>query len=307
MPELVACLHRGKLELLRPGQGVQPLESPALEQRSMAPEAGAAPRIVSVTRGRTSGELCYAIASRDACEVFAQVAGSGNERRLFRGPDVRLTELDFSPADEALACTVEGPDGTSAIGVFSDDGKGLRTVTEGDVLDRSPRWSPGGRGEIVYASAGIGRTKAGKAVGRTPFALHRLRFSDSSVEVLMADAQYDYAAAIPTAPEVLYALRRSYDGAPLSSPFAHVSSALRSLWSSDTRSQPDDSQRAHELVRITAKGSQTIAKDVLAFDVTPEEELVYASAAGIFRIAAGETAAQPLSTLAEVEQLVIHW
>src|SRR6478752_4001917 len=306
MAERVACLHRGKVEVLQHGQVAQRLESPYREQHAGTREGAAAIRIVSVTRGRTHAELCYAIRDPGGTRVFAQVPGSGEEQQLFYGADTDLQELDFSSADEALTCTVSGPRGTSAIGVFSDDGKGLRTVTEGDVIDRAPRWAPGGRAELVYVSAGIGRTKAGRAVGRSPFALHRLRFSDSSVEVLISDAHYDYPAVVPVTPDVLYALRRGYEGAPPASPIARVSRVFRELWPDDPRSKPAV-LATHELVRITASGSQLVADGVLAFDVTSEEELVFSKEAGVFRIAPGERTPEQLSTLPGVEQLVIHW
>jgi len=306
MAELVACLHHGNVEVLRPKQDTSSLKSPFLQQASAAASGKPKARFVSVTRGRTSGELCYAIADGDTCAVFAQVLAGGKERRLFRGVGARLTDLDFSAADEALACTLVGADGASAIGVFSDDGKGLHSVTEGDVIDRAPRWTPGGRREIVYASAGIGRTKAGKSVGRSPFALHRLRFSDSSVEVLVSDAQYDYPAVVPVTSEVLYALRRKYDGAPPASPLKRVSSALRELWAKEA-SRKSAAPQTHELIRITGKSSQPIADGVLAFDVTSDEEVVYSSEAGVFRIAPGERTKELLSSLPSVEQLVIHW
>ena len=302
---MVACLRRGKVEVLRRGQAAQGLDSPYLEQLAKADAGRAGARIVSVTRGRTSTELCYAIADRRGSGVFAQVPGSRNEQQVFHGADAQLSELDFSVADEALACTVAGANGTSAIGVLSDDGKGLRTVTEGDVIDRAPRWAPGGRAEIVYASAGIGRTKAGKAVGRSAFALHRLRFSDNSVEVLMADAQYDYAAVVPVSENLLYALRRPYEHARPLSPFARISAVFRDLLTFGPGIEPSPPQ-PHELVRIAAKGTQLVAQDVLAFDVAANEDIVYSSRAGIFRIALGQATPTPISALEHVEQLVIY-
>ena len=306
MPEMVACLHGGKVEVLRHGQAPQRLESPYQEQRAAARDGQAEARIVSVTRGRTNAELCYAITSRGASAVFVQVPGSGNEQQLFHGVDGQLSELDFSLADEALACTVTGANGTSAIGVLADDGKGLRTVTEGDVIDRAPRWAPGGRAEIVYASAGIGRTKSGKAVGRSPFALHRLRFIDNSVEVLMADAQYDYAAVVSVSEHLLYALRRPYEGTPKPSAFSGISGVFRSLLALGV-SRDADVLHGHELVRITPKGSQLVLRDVLAFDVAANEDIVYSNQAGVFRMTAGQTLAEPMSALERVEQLVIYW
>ena len=305
MAELVACLHRGKVDVLRPNAAPAPLESPYLARFSGGHLAKPRPTIVSATRGRTSGELCYALCSGKTCDVFAQTPGTGQELRLFNGVEAQLSELDFSPADEALACTVTDAGGTSAIGVLSDDGKGLRTVTEGDVIDRAPRWAPGGRGEIVYASAGIGRNQAGKAVGRSPFALHRLRFSDNSVEVLMADAQYDYPAVVPISQDVLFALRRPLDSARKFTPLANISSLFRKVLGIDARAH-DERLQTHDLVRITSKGSQVIAHEVFAFDASDNETLVYSCEAGVFRIATGRPV-ERLSELNQVQQLVIYW
>ncbi|MEI9939529.1 MAG: hypothetical protein WDO69_20100 [Pseudomonadota bacterium] len=306
MAEMVACLHRGKVEVLRRGQAVQPLESPYREQLAARGEDRVDARIVSVTRGRTNGELCYAIGSHRASGVFVQVPGTGKEQQLFHSVDTHLSELDFSLADEALACTVAGSRGTSAIGVLSDDGKGLRTVTEGDVIDRAPRWVPGGRAEIVYASAGIGRTRTGKAVGRSPFALHRLRFSDNSVEVLMAEAQYDYAAVVPVSESLLYALRRNYDRTLPINAFGRFSSAFRGLFSGGAQGKPVRPQ-SHELVRITPQGAQLVAEDVLAFDVAANEDIVYSKEAGVFRITAAHKTPELIFALEQVEELVIYW
>ena len=304
MAETVACLHRGKVDVLRLGQATQRLESPYLQQLSATRGSHAHARIVSVTRGRTNAELCYAIDKHGDSSVFVQVPGSSQEQLLFYGVGTQLSELDLSPADEALTCTVTGAGGTSALGVLSDDGKGVRTVTEGDVIDRTPRWVPGGRGEIVYASAGIGRTQAGRAVGRSPFALHRLRFSDNSVEVLMADARYDYSAPVPVSENLLYALRRSYEPARRASGFARLSNAFFGSFSGEARAA---TARAHsqELVRISTRGSASIAHDVSAFDIAPNEEVVYASGNCVFRIPAGKTTPEPILALEHVEQLVI--
>jgi hypothetical protein len=306
MAEMVACLHDGEVAVLRRGQAVQHLESPYRAQLAATRDGPTAARIVSVTRGRSNGELCYAIGGRDGFGVFVQVPGSGQEQRLFHSVGAPLSDLDFSLGDEALACTVAGERGTSAIGVLSDDGKGVRTVTEGDVLDRAPRWAPGGRAEIVYVSAGIGRTSHGRAVGRSPFALHRLRFSDNSVEVLMADAQYDYVAAVPVSESLLYALRRDFERTPRPSAFRRIFSDFRGLFADGAQARPS-ALPGHELVRITPKGSELLARDVIAFDVSANEDIVYSNEAGVFRIAARQTTPERMLALERVEQLVIYW
>src|SRR5450432_465313 len=258
MADSVACLTNGKVVVIGEGHEPVDLESPYAEQIGARERAavrknawktqgrGAAfmggrsalwgggaeqelppARVVGVTRGRISGELCYAISTGVVSGVFAQKPGTRDEHRLFHNADVQIREVDFSFADEAFTCTVDGKGGTSAIGVLADDGKGVRTVTEGDVLDRGPRWVPGGVGEIVYASAGIGRTQSGAWAGRAPFSLHRLRLSDGTVEVLVSDAKYDYVAPVATSGSLIYAIRRTYEEAkPKSSFFGALSDVL---------------------------------------------------------------------------------
>ncbi len=77
----------------------------------------------------------------------------------------------------------------------------------------------------------------------------------------MADAQYDYAAVVPVSETVLYALRRSYDQALPRSRFGRLSRAFRGFFSGGAGLEAEAVQ-SFELVRITAKGSELVARDV---------------------------------------------
>ena len=295
MPEIIACLKQGTVELLQnEGQTSAPLQSP---YRARASAELAPPPIVSVTRGRRHGELYYAIRVPNGTALFAQTPGQAEEEQLFHGVDVHISELDFSFGDEALACTVPGPRGTSAIGSLADDGKGVRTVTEGDVVDGMPRWVPGGRGEIVYASAGIGRTKSGEWGGLSPFALHRLRFADNSVEVLTADAKYDYLSPVAISDALLFAIRRPYRAPRPPSPLTAIFRAFQ------RKIEPARDSSERELVRITPRGTETLANGVVAFDVAANGDVVYATPSSILRRRAGGS--ETITALALVERLVI--
>ncbi len=298
MPEIIACLKQGSVELLQnQGQTSEPLHSPyRVRADASAGQSQTAP-IASVTRGRRRGELYYAIRVPSGTALFAQTPGEAEEQQLFHGVDVHISEIDFSFGDEALACTVPGPRGTSAIGSLADDGKGVRTVTEGDVVDCMPRWAAGGRGEIVYASAGIGRTKSGEWGGLSPFALHRLRFADNSVEVLTADAKYDYLAPIAIGGALLFAIRRPYRAPRPPSPLTAIFRGFRQK----TEPLRDPSER--ELVRVTERGVEALASGVVAFDVAANGDIVYATPSNVFRSSARGT--EPIAALAHVEQLVI--
>lgn len=305
MVDRVACLKQGKVLLALRGRGTEHLESPYQEQAKARGNGAPGARVAGVTRGRVSGELCYAVDTGSACAVFAQVPGTRQEQRLFHGAPARVSDLDFSFADEALACTVLGERGTSAIGVLADDGKGMRTVTEGDVVDCTPRWAPGGVAEIVYASAGIGRTKSGAWAGLSPFALHRLRFVDQSVEVLVSDAAFDYLAPVQVSAHSFFALRRAYRAPRGPSPLGLILAAFRG----SSREAPVSERqrvRGHELVRSSKEGTQVIAHDVFAFDVAANGDVVYSTDAGLFRVAIDQASAlEKISNLEGVERLVI--
>jgi hypothetical protein len=326
MADSVACLQSGRLMMIQAGCEPRELESPYAERVKTA-------RVVGVTRGRVSGELCYAISTGAVSGVFAQKPGTRNEHRLFHSADVELAEIDFSFADEAFSCTIEGKGGTSAIGVLADDGKGVRTVTEGDVLDRGPRWMPGGVGEIVYASAGIGRTRSGARAGRAPFSLHRLRMNDGTVEVLVSDAKYDYLAPVPVSDSLIYAIRRRYEEAKVKTSLLGALTDLLSkrgnaqqqaadanhlmIWGSSVELVRDgegdarapDPKRAtadYELVRITPKGREVVAQGVLAFDIAPNGDVVYSNGGALYRLASGTNRQRELvANIARGEQVVI--
>ncbi len=311
MAEVVACLIRGQVIVLQAGEARHELHSPyADELGARTPPVSA--RFVDVSRGRRSDELCYAISSGGLCSVYTQIPGSGQERRLFAA-NAEIKDLDFSFADEALACTVVDKNGTSAIGLLRDDGKGMRTVTEGDVLDREPRWMPGGRGEIVYSSAGVGRTKSGVRVGLSPFSLQRLNLAESTVEVLVSDAKYDYLAPVPVSKSLIYALRRAHQAAPQKSPLGVITSGLLAPFRRpDSKSPPAAQTEAtpasegYELVRISERRMEVVAQSVLAFDVTAAGVIVYSNASGLFRRSAGSpSSGERITALSQVEQVVI--
>jgi hypothetical protein len=326
MADSVACLSNGKVLLIQAGLEPAKLESPYAERVSPA-------RFVGVTRGRVSAELCYAVSAGAVSAVFAQKPGTREEHRLFHSTGVQLAEIDFSFADEAFTCTVDGKEGTSAIGVLADDGKGVRTVTEGDVLDRGPRWVPGGTGEIVYASAGIGRTRSGAWAGRAPFSLHRLRMNDGTVEVLVSDAKYDYVAPVAVSAALIYAIRRRYEEAKSKTSILGALSALLGarrngrqkaadpshllIWGNwvELPQHAEDAARApetarepagYELVRITPTNTEAIARGVLAFDVAPNGDIVYSNGRALYRAAPDKKHERELiANVQRAEQILI--
>jgi hypothetical protein len=154
------------------------------EQEDALPPA----RFVAVAPGRGAGEIFYAISTGVISGIFGR-ALTGDEQRIFHDAETHLQDLAFSRDLEAFAFAVQGKGGSSAITILADDGKGIRTVTEGDAVDRAPRWMGGPTRQLVYASAAIGRTQQGLFAGLAPFAIHRLSLDDAALEVLVSDPE----------------------------------------------------------------------------------------------------------------------
>ncbi|HEY2405887.1 MAG TPA: hypothetical protein VGI10_07790 [Polyangiaceae bacterium] len=360
MAVVLACLKDGKMWVVSEGRQAWELESPYAEQARkreaqtptrQTPTQQLSAQVVGLSRGRVGSELMYAITVGAMSEIFAAnpevpgtaSAGAGtasaggaavsaaralDEQRIFHAADARISDVALSLEDEAIACTVEGQGGSSAIGILADDGRGVRTVTEGDVVDRAPRWVPGGKRRLVYASAGIGRTAKGVYGGLAPFGVHRLSLNDGSVEVIAIDGKFDYLAPIAASDSEIYAIRRPYrePRAPalgralldkllqplrLAAREQAVGAERMLVWGNwvavceDADHANHDEQnlaRTYELVRITPKGITSLLQSVLAFDVAPDGTLYYSSGSAVFRLEGSR--ARKLSEIERVEQLV---
>jgi hypothetical protein len=313
-------------------------------------------QVVGATRGREAGEVVYALSTGVVTGLFAQLVDAGQEQRILHDAELRLMDVALSVEDEAVAVSVDGKGGSSSIGILRDDAKGVRTVTDGDVLDRAPRWVPGGVGQIVYASAGIGRDASGTWSGLAPFAVQRLSLAAQELDVVVSDPRFDYIAPVPASADVVYAIRRPYVDPHAPAPFFRVvADALlfpfrllfavfgflsfftarytgkplltsgnarqkaadarqMSVWGNlvtlreDAKREAESEargtgSRGYELVRITREGVESMARDVLAFDVAPDGAIFYSDGARIARLADGKS--ETIAKLAGVSQLVI--
>ena len=107
MADSVACLQNGKLLVIREGHEPEELASPHAQQIARRER----------TAGRRSARRTAVLGARRTAPV--PPCGRADQ------------DLDFSFGDEAFTCTVEGKAMTSAIGVLAEDGKSVRTVSEG--------------------------------------------------------------------------------------------------------------------------------------------------------------------------------
>jgi hypothetical protein len=166
--------------------------------------------ITSVTRGCQPGELLYSLET-DAISGVFRVDATGFEQRLFHTADYRVRHLALHPSGETIAVSVLHSNMTANLAVMNADGSDFREISEGDSLDLSPRWQPGGR-RLVFQSAGLGRNAAGRFSGYGPFAAQQLDLDSGELSTLAEDPDADLLGPQLNAAGDLYYIRRPYAG-----------------------------------------------------------------------------------------------
>jgi hypothetical protein len=172
-----------------------------------------------VGRGRSRGEVLYALDTGELSGVLALRDFGAEEERLFHANDLRVDHLSAAPGADRIACSVSRSNGFSNIAVMEPGGSNPREVTGGDSLDAAPSWVPGEPGHLVYQSAGVGRDAAGSAVALGPFCIEKLDLAGNTVETLAEDPGYDFMTPRVTEDGALLCLRRPYRGGWRSSSF----------------------------------------------------------------------------------------
>lgn len=179
--------------------GQQQLELPGVD--------AVAVQLVGLTRGRDDAELFYSLNSPDVSGVFA-VKPEGEEKRLYHSAELVVRELDMHPARTLLACSVAGEHHTSHLALMHADGTELMVITDGDSIDRAPRWVANHPKALVYESVGVGRNEAGQFAGLGPAAVHHFDLSASKVSVLAEHEKWDFLQPQVAADGALYCVRR---------------------------------------------------------------------------------------------------
>jgi hypothetical protein len=170
--------------------------------------------VAGLTRGRAPGELLYALETSTVSGVFAFDAESNVEDRLFHSADHRVQHLHARAGHDLVACNVHHDNGTANIAVMQSDGSDLTIVTEGDSVDVAPRWVPGQDRQIVYQSAGLGRTAEGARGGVGPFSIQKIDLRKGELETLAEDPRFDFLGPQIGGDGALYYIKRPYSGAP---------------------------------------------------------------------------------------------
>jgi hypothetical protein len=165
-----------------------------------------------VGRGRSRGEILYAVDTGEVSGVLALRDFGAEEERLFHANDLRVDHLAAAPGADWIACSVSRSTGFSNIAVMEAGGSNPLEVTGGDSLDVAPSWVPGEPDHLVYQSAGVGRDADGNAVALGPFCIEKLDLAENTVETLAEDPGYDFMTPRVAEDGALLCLRRPYRG-----------------------------------------------------------------------------------------------
>ncbi|MEQ9499447.1 MAG: hypothetical protein RIT81_21355 [Deltaproteobacteria bacterium] len=173
------------------------------------------PAVVSAARGRRPGELIYVVQAERVSSVFANTWTDATldreaEVRLSSHNDLSLLDIAAHPDGELIACSVLDGSGAAHLAVTDDEGRHLRTITEGDSEDLSPRWHPRIPRTLVYQSAGIARSPEDVFMGFGPSCIEQLKLDTAAIDTLVEDADHDCFAPTFGADDALFYLRRPH-------------------------------------------------------------------------------------------------
>ncbi|MDX2011987.1 MAG: hypothetical protein SFW67_17475 [Myxococcaceae bacterium] len=160
-----------------------------------------------------SGELVYSLELQDVSGVFEVSRDGKDEKRLYHGTVGGLRDLARHPqASIAAAVTSNVRAGTSHVSLVGLDGEGVTVLTEGDAVERNPRWVPGQPRALVYESAGVGRTPDGAFAGLGPSSIVQLDAKTGELTTLAEAPGFDLCQPRVSADGTLYFVRRPWLG-----------------------------------------------------------------------------------------------
>jgi hypothetical protein len=160
-----------------------------------------------------SGELVYSLELRDVSGVFEVSRDGKDEKRLYHGTMGGLRDLARHPqASITAGVTSNVRAGTSHVCLVGLDGEGVTVLTEGDAVERHPRWVPGMPRALVYESAGVGRTPDGLFAGLGPSSIVQLDAKTGALETLAEAPGFDLCQPRIGEDGALYFVKRPWLG-----------------------------------------------------------------------------------------------
>ncbi len=162
---------------------------------------------VRLVNGET---LFYCLTNRTVAGLFRFDAAIGEERRLFHRNEYSIFGIDYSQARAEFVAGVADSNGAVNLEMLNDEGRPMRTLTDGDSRDTNAVFSRADAGRVLYQSAGIARDESGTLLAIGPESICALDMDSGEVHEVLGDDRTDYLLPRDDAQGNVYCIRRPW-------------------------------------------------------------------------------------------------
>ncbi len=154
-------------------------------------------------------EIVYAIKVENVGGMFRTGPGQKLE---FEGHVAHYANVEFEgphyqPQRDALAFSQKKAGWEEHIHLKKFQGNDSRQLTDGDSVDKFPKWDKDGENKIVYQTSGIARDGSGRYLGTTPWAINLIDLDKNEMDTVLSDQEHDYLAPIRHGGEIFFIRR----------------------------------------------------------------------------------------------------
>ena len=158
-------------------------------------------------------KIVYAFTVNGSSGVYRKDVESekAQEEHIFSASDTEILSVHVSGG--SIAVTVRSDDVTSSIGTLDSRSSELRTLTGGDARDANACPSKRNPAELLFDSAGVGRTADGSFSGKyAPASIYRIHRDTLDLVEIKADKRYSYVKPVEDAEGNIWCIRRPNGG-----------------------------------------------------------------------------------------------
>jgi len=169
-------------------------------------------KITGLTHFGKSKSLIYAIRIDQMGGIFKvnPYDPAESEGHIYHDKGVVVNNLVYNRLNKTLLYSLSTQSGQENIALHNLKTGVTGILTEGDSIDSYPRWVQGSKEEIVFQSAGIGRSQAGVVAGLSPVQIHSMTINSTDIHTLLKYDHFDCLAPIMDEEKNLYYIRRPY-------------------------------------------------------------------------------------------------
>ena len=133
-------------------------------------------------------DFFYSITVDNMSGIFRKnmSAERDSETHVIHSSDMEFYDLDYCAGSNLLAASVKNDPYSQNIALFDLCQGDYSILTDGDSLDRHPRFSQSAANTILFDSCGIGRDSSGNFVEYGPSSLYRLDTMTNNIEEIIS-------------------------------------------------------------------------------------------------------------------------